>query len=72
MKFTLSWLKDFLETDASVDVIADALNNLGLEVEDIYNPDKTSPPFPSMLVIFKRNIDKSIITWNWKKESLYV
>ncbi|AVO37484.1 phenylalanine--tRNA ligase subunit beta [Pukyongiella litopenaei] len=38
MKFTLSWLKDHLDTDASVDEIAEALTDLGLEVEDITDP----------------------------------
>ncbi len=38
MKFTLSWLKDHLDTDASVDKIAEALTDLGLEVEEIVNP----------------------------------
>ena len=38
MKFTLSWLKDHLDTSASVDEIADALTDLGLEVEEISNP----------------------------------
>ena len=38
MKFTLSWLKNHLETDASVDEIAEALTDLGLEVEEIVNP----------------------------------
>ena len=38
MKFTLSWLKDHLETDATVDEITYALTDLGLEVEGIENP----------------------------------
>src|SRR6056297_3501923 len=38
MKFTLSWLKDHLETEASVDEIAETLTDLGLEVEEISNP----------------------------------
>ena len=38
MKFTLSWLKDHLDTDASVAEIAETLTDLGLEVEDIVNP----------------------------------
>ncbi|WP_353217360.1 phenylalanine--tRNA ligase subunit beta [Sandarakinorhabdus sp.] len=38
MKFTLSWLKDHLETSASVADIADALTRCGLEVEGIENP----------------------------------
>jgi phenylalanyl-tRNA synthetase beta chain len=35
MKFTLSWLKKFLETDATTQQIIDGLNNLGLEVEEV-------------------------------------
>ena len=38
MKFTLSWLKDHLDTTASVDEIAEALTDLGLEVEAVTNP----------------------------------
>ncbi len=38
MKFTLSWLKEHLDTQASVDEIAAALTDLGLEVEGIENP----------------------------------
>ncbi|MGR3494823.1 phenylalanine--tRNA ligase subunit beta [Citreimonas sp.] len=38
MKFTLSWLKDHLDTTASVAEITDALTDLGLEVEGIENP----------------------------------
>ena len=32
MKFTLSWLKDHLKTDASLNEVIEALNKLGLEV----------------------------------------
>ena len=35
MKFTLSWLKDHLETEASLEQITDALNRVGLEVEGV-------------------------------------
>jgi phenylalanyl-tRNA synthetase beta chain len=35
MKFTLSWLKDHLETDADAQIIADALTSIGLEVESV-------------------------------------
>ena len=38
MKFTLSWLKEHLETDASLEDILYALTDLGLEVEEISNP----------------------------------
>ena len=38
MKFTLSWLKDFLDTDAGVNEIAERLTAIGLEVEEVIDP----------------------------------
>ena len=38
MKFTLSWLKDHLETSASLDEILTALTDLGHEVEGVEDP----------------------------------
>lgn len=38
MKFTLSWLKEHLDTSASVDEIAETLTKIGLEVEEVFNP----------------------------------
>lgn len=38
MKFTLSWLKDHLDTEATVEALAEALTDLGLEVEGIDDP----------------------------------
>jgi phenylalanyl-tRNA synthetase beta chain len=38
MKFTLSWLKEHLDTTATVDEIAETLTDLGLEVEGVANP----------------------------------
>ena len=38
MKFSLTWLKDYLETEASVAEIAATLNRIGLEVEGIEDP----------------------------------
>ena len=35
MKFTLSWLKEHLETDATLDQICERLTAIGLEVEDV-------------------------------------
>jgi phenylalanyl-tRNA synthetase beta chain len=35
MKFTMSWLKSHLETDATLDQITEALTDLGLEVEGV-------------------------------------
>lgn len=45
MKFTLSWLKDHLETEAPLDDILYALTDLGLEVEDVTNPAARLAPF---------------------------
>jgi phenylalanyl-tRNA synthetase beta chain len=38
MKFTLNWLKEHLETSASLDEIVEALTRVGLEVEGVENP----------------------------------
>ena len=35
MKFTLNWLKDYLDTDATLEQITDKLTDIGLEVEGI-------------------------------------
>lgn len=45
MKFTLSWLKEHLETDATLDTILDRLNAIGLEVEGVDNPAEKLAPF---------------------------
>ncbi|WP_375250588.1 phenylalanine--tRNA ligase subunit beta [Sphingomonas sp.] len=38
MKFTLSWLRDHLDTDAPLDAIVAALTRIGLEVEGVEDP----------------------------------
>lgn len=38
MKFTLSWLKTHLETDATIDEVVEAMTLAGLEVEEVHNP----------------------------------
>ncbi len=38
MKFTLSWLKEHLDTSATIDEIAETLTKIGLEVEEVFNP----------------------------------
>src|SRR5471030_1255688 len=38
MKFTLSWLKSHLLTDASLEQITDTLTRVGLELEGVENP----------------------------------
>ncbi|HEY0274738.1 MAG TPA: phenylalanine--tRNA ligase subunit beta, partial [Paenirhodobacter sp.] len=45
MKFTLSWLKDHLDTSASLDEITGTLTDLGLEVEEVTNPAARLAPF---------------------------
>ena len=45
MKFSLSWLKDHLDTDASAGEIADKLTAIGLEVEGVSNPAEALAPF---------------------------
>ncbi len=43
MKFTLSWLKEHLDTDANIDQVVEAMTLAGLEVEEVENPaDKLS------------------------------
>ncbi|WP_343344629.1 phenylalanine--tRNA ligase subunit beta [Sphingomicrobium sp. XHP0239] len=51
MKFTLSWLKDHLETTASVEEIAEKLTAIGLEIEGISNPGDTLRPFKVAYVV---------------------
>ncbi|MDB5392947.1 MAG: phenylalanine--tRNA ligase subunit beta [Rhodospirillales bacterium] len=45
MKFTLNWLKDHLDTSASLDEIALTLTRIGLEVIGIENPAEALTPF---------------------------
>ena len=50
MKFTLSWLKEYLETDCNVNEIADKLNEIGLEVEEIIDNSKIYKDFNCVIV----------------------
>ncbi|MGY4395142.1 phenylalanyl-tRNA synthetase beta chain [Sphingomonas sp. UYAg733] len=45
MKFTLSWLHEHLDTDASLDAIVEALTRVGLEVEGVENPGEKLAAF---------------------------
>lgn len=45
MKFSLTWLKDHLETEASLSEILAALNAIGLEVEGVEDPSETLAGF---------------------------
>jgi phenylalanyl-tRNA synthetase beta chain len=45
VKFTLSWLKEHLETDAPLDEILDKLTLIGLEVEEVFDPAEAMAQF---------------------------
>ncbi|TAJ72716.1 MAG: phenylalanine--tRNA ligase subunit beta [Phenylobacterium sp.] len=45
MKFTLSWLKDHLDTTATVDQVVEAMTMAGLEVEHVEDPGKKLAAF---------------------------
>src|ERR687888_1761724 len=51
MKFTLSWLKDHLDTDEPVEKLADKLTMIGLEVESIEDKAKLLAPFTIARVV---------------------
>jgi phenylalanyl-tRNA synthetase beta chain len=45
MKFSLSWLREHLETNASAEAIAEKLTAVGLEVEGLSNPAEALAPY---------------------------
>ncbi len=45
MKFTLSWLREHLDTDASLDTITDTLTRIGLELESVEDRGAALAPF---------------------------
>jgi phenylalanyl-tRNA synthetase beta chain len=45
VKFTLSWLKDHLDTDVDVQAVAGAMTMAGLEVEHVTDPTAAMAPF---------------------------
>lgn len=51
MKFTLSWLKRHLDTEASLDDIVDRLTTLGLEVEEVSGRGDELAPFTVAYVV---------------------
>src|ERR1700760_4326927 len=51
MKFTLSWLKEHLDTDESVEKLAEKLTMIGLEVESLEDKAKLLAPFTIARVI---------------------
>jgi phenylalanyl-tRNA synthetase beta chain len=51
VKFTLSWLKEHLDTDEPLEKLADKLTMIGLEVENIEDKAKALAPFTIARVI---------------------
>ncbi len=51
MKFTLSWLKAHLDTDASLEAIREKLTMVGLEVESVEDKVKAFAPFTIARVV---------------------
>jgi phenylalanyl-tRNA synthetase beta chain len=51
VKFTLSWLKEHLDTDEPIEKLADKLTMIGLEVENIEDKAKQLAPFTIARVI---------------------
>ena len=45
MKFTLSWLKTYLDTDVDLSTISETLTAIGLEVEEVIDPTEGLKPF---------------------------
>lgn len=76
MKFSISWLKEHLDTTASVDEIAETLTKIGLEVEEIFNPASKLDGFITAEVeTYERHPDSDhlgLLTVNTGKEKLQV
>ena len=76
MKFTLSWLKDHLDTDATLDQVVERLTMLGLEVEGVEDRAKGLEDFVIGEVMSAEkhpDADKlQVLTVNTGKETLQV
>ncbi len=67
MKFTLSWLKDHLETKASLTEIVATLTRIGLEVEYVENPAEALRAFVIAFVVEAKphpNADRLQSAWS--------
>ncbi len=60
MKLTLSWLKEYLETSASLEGICASLTNIGLEVEAVEVKSKSLAPFSVARIIEAKPHENSI------------
>ena len=50
MKFTFSWLKEFLETEKTIEEITNRMNEIGLEVEEVIDKSKELQDFNCVLI----------------------
>ncbi|AWC21423.1 Phenylalanine--tRNA ligase beta subunit [Aminobacter sp. MSH1] len=57
MKFTLSWLKDHLDTDATLDQIVERLTSIGLEVESVDDKAALKPFVIAKVLTAERHPD---------------
>lgn len=57
MKFTLSWLKDHLDTDASLEQIVERLTSIGLEVESVDDKAALKPFVIAKVLTAERHPD---------------
>jgi hypothetical protein len=65
VKFTLSWLKDHLDTDADVGAVADAMTMAGLEVEEVHDPIASLAPFTvAKIVSAERHPNATLVDWS--------
>ena len=51
MKFTLSWLKEYLKTDKDINTILETLTNIGLEVEEAFDQNSVYKDFKVAKII---------------------
>lgn len=61
MKFTLSWLKDYLATDADIPTLVEAMTMAGLEVEHVSDPREALKQFTVARIVSAKqhpNADK--------------
>ncbi|MBL4588878.1 MAG: phenylalanine--tRNA ligase subunit beta [Alphaproteobacteria bacterium] len=76
MKFTLSWLNDYLETTASLEEICAKLTSIGLELEGVEDRGEIYAPFKVALIeeaIQHPNADRlKLLTVNTGEEKLQV
>ena len=57
MKLTLSWLKDHLETDATLGEIVERLTSIGLEVEHVDDKSSLKPFVIAKVVTAEKHPD---------------